>query len=74
MKENTQHKFYCMYVMVMFHLGFTVKPSRASFATEARIADSNTTCAILHGWPAAVGVGDGTACADINPRYLEGSM
>lgn len=45
-KHNTN---YCMYVMVMFHLGFTVKPSRASFATEARLADSNTTCAILHG-------------------------
>ena len=50
---------------------FNVKPSRASFATEARSGESKSTCAILIFCPWAFGVGDGATCVVWNPWYLK---
>lgn len=48
----------------------SVKPSKASFATEAKSGESNSTWAILTFCPAGFGVGDWATCVVWNPWYL----
>ena len=51
----------------MTHPFLSVKPSKASFATDARSGESNITYAIFILCPAAFGVGEGATDTEWKP-------